>query len=414
MLTRTPLPSGFNRLAWSNLAAQSAEQVALAAAPIVAVLTLGAGAGDTGMLQTAQTLPLLLLSIPAGVLADRMSRRRLMACAEALRAVALAGVLTLAALGWLTLPLLAALGFVGACGTVAYSVTAPALVPALVPAEALPVANGRIELARTIAFASGPAVAGALVGWTGATPAFAVAVALSLWAVVLLAGLREPVRPARAARRVLHELREGAAFVFGHALLRPVFVTQLVFNTAFFVLQAVYVPYAVHRLGLSAVGVGVTLATYGVGMVVGALIAPRVIHALPFGLVVALGPVTGLVAAVVMVLTVWMPAPVLAALSFFLLGVGPIVWVISTATLRQTVTPSDLLGRASAISMTATGARPIGAAIGALLGALYGAELCLFVAMVGFAIQAAVILTSAVMKVERQPEMAAPRPEMVR
>ena len=37
------LPPTFNRLAWSNLAAQSAEQVALAAAPIVAVLTLGAG-----------------------------------------------------------------------------------------------------------------------------------------------------------------------------------------------------------------------------------------------------------------------------------------------------------------------------------------------------------------------------------
>src|SRR3989442_16036978 len=86
MLTRassTPLPPGFNRLAWSNLAAQSAEQVALAAAPIVAVLVLGAGAGATGLLQTAQTLPFLLLSIPAGVLADRASRRRLMAGAPA-------------------------------------------------------------------------------------------------------------------------------------------------------------------------------------------------------------------------------------------------------------------------------------------------------------------------------------------
>ena len=46
MVARVPLPAGFNRLAWSNLAAQSAEQVALAAAPIVAVITLGAGAGE--------------------------------------------------------------------------------------------------------------------------------------------------------------------------------------------------------------------------------------------------------------------------------------------------------------------------------------------------------------------------------
>ena len=131
------LPSAFNRLAWSNLAAQSAEQVALAAAPMIAVLALGAGAGETGLLQTAQTLPFLVLSVPAGVLADRMSRPRLMAGAEAMRALALAGVLALAPLGLLTLPRLALLGFVGACGTVAYSVAAPALVPALVPAAAL-------------------------------------------------------------------------------------------------------------------------------------------------------------------------------------------------------------------------------------------------------------------------------------
>src|SRR2546422_10474830 len=269
------LPASFNRLAWSNLAAQSAEQIGLAAAPIVAVLALGAGAGATGLLQTAQTLPFLLLSIAAGVLAARASPRRLMAGAEALRALSLAGVLTLAHLNLLTLPLLAVLGFIGACGTVAYSVAAPALVPALVPAGALAAANGRIELARTVAFAGGPALAGALVGWTGATPAFGLAAALSIWAVFLLAHLREPARPARAPRHPLDDLREGARFVVGHSLLLPIFLTQLIFNTAFFVLQAVYVPYAVHRLGLSPSRGGATLPTYGAGMVGRAPLAAR-------------------------------------------------------------------------------------------------------------------------------------------
>jgi len=405
MLSGSRLASGFGRLAWSNLAAQSAEQVALAAAPIVAVLALGAGAGATGLLQTAQTLPFLILSVPAGVLADRVSRRRLMAGAEALRALALAAVLALAHAELLTLPLLALFGFVGACGTVAYSVTAPALVPALVPADTLAEANGRIELARTVAFAGGPALAGALVGWMGGAPAFGVAAALSTWAVVLLAGLREPPRQPVASRRVLRDLRDGVVFVFRHPLLRPVFLTQLVFNTAFFVLQAVYVPYAVHRLGLSALGVGATLATYGVGMVLGALLAPRIMRVLPFGLVIVLGPIAGVAAAVVMVLTIWLPAGWLAALSFFLIGTGPIVWVISTATLRQTVTPPELLGRASAISMTATGARPIGAALGAFLGAVYGAETCLIVAALGFVLQAMLIVMSPVLTLERQPQM---------
>src|SRR6201990_1546709 len=163
----TPLPLTFNRLAWSNLAAQSAEQIALAAAPIVAVLMLGVGEGQTGLLQTALTLPFILVAIPAGLLADRMSRRFLMAGSEALRAVALAAILLLIWCGALTLPLLALLGFAAVCGTVVYSVAAPALVPSLVTSQQLPAANARIELARTIAFASGPALGCGLLGWTG-------------------------------------------------------------------------------------------------------------------------------------------------------------------------------------------------------------------------------------------------------
>jgi predicted MFS family arabinose efflux permease len=199
-------------------------------------------------------------------------------------------------------------------------------------------------------------------------------------------------------------MREGAAFVFGHRLLRPIFVTQVVFNAAFFTLQAVYVPYAIERLGLSASAVGVTLATYGVGMIVGALLSGRIIRAIPFGRVIALGPIAGLAGALVMVLTIWMPSALLAALSFFLIGAGPIVWVISTATLRQTVTPRALLGRVSAINITAYGARPAGAALGAIVGGAYGAETCLVVAAAGFAVQAAVIVLSPAVRLVRQPE----------
>ena len=138
--------------------------------PIVAVLLLGVGEGETGLLQTALTLPFILFAIPAGLLADRISRRRLMAGAEALRAIALLAILLLIGLHQLTMPLLALTGFVAVCGTVVYSVAAPALVPSLVSSRQLPAANARIELARTIAFASGPALGGVLVGWLGAAP----------------------------------------------------------------------------------------------------------------------------------------------------------------------------------------------------------------------------------------------------
>ncbi|HEY0886768.1 MAG TPA: MFS transporter, partial [Ramlibacter sp.] len=166
------LPRPFAALAWSNLAAQSAEQLSLAAVPLVAVLALGAGPGEIGALAAVQTLPFLLLAIPLGLLADRVSRRRLMVAAEGLRALSLLAMLAMVLTGRLSIAWLAVLGFAGAVGTVGFSVAAPALVPSLVPGRLLGMANGRLELARSAAFAAGPALAGALVAWAGAPAAF--------------------------------------------------------------------------------------------------------------------------------------------------------------------------------------------------------------------------------------------------
>jgi predicted MFS family arabinose efflux permease len=392
-----PLPATFQRLAGANLAAQSAEQISLAAVPIVAVLAFNAGPGEIGLLATAQTLPFLLLSIPAGLLADRWSRRRLMVVAEVLRAASLLVLLLGALTGQLSLMWLAVLGFIGAAGTVGFSVGAPALVPSLVPSAALAAANSRLELARSIAFAAGPALAGALVAWSGASSAFVLATVLSVAAVVLLLRLPEaPPGPART-RHVMEELRDGARLVWRHPLLRPILFTAIAWNIAWFVLQAAYVPYAMRSLGLDASGVGVTLACYGAGMVVGALFAARVLRALPFGRAILVGPFTSVVASIVMAATLLWPSGVLAALSFFLFGAGPILWAITSTTLRQTVTPGAMLGQVSAIFLTVnSGVRPIGAALGGAIGAAYGEPACLVVAVLVFCVQAGVIAFSPV------------------
>jgi predicted MFS family arabinose efflux permease len=404
----TPLPRPFHHLAWANLAAQSAEQVSLAAVPIVAVLLLKAGPGEIGLLATAQSLPFLLLSIPLGLLADRTSRRRLMVLAEVLRAVALLALLLVVISGQLSIGLLALLGFIGAAGTVAFSVAAPALVPSLVPREALAAANGRLELARSVAFAAGPALAGALVAWAGASSAFVLAAVLSMSAVSLLWRLPDPARLAAPPRHPWLEIKDGARLVWQHDLLRPILLTAVAWNIAWFVLQAAYVPYAMQSLGLDASGVGLTLACYGAGMVVGALAAPRVMARLSFGHAVLLGPIVSVAAAAVMVATLLWPSGVLAATSFFLFGVGPIIWTISSTTLRQTVTPSAMLGRVTAIFLAVnTGARPLGAALGALVGASMGAQACLVLALLGFIVQALVIFGSAVRGLQALPASAA-------
>ncbi|CAJ5603489.1 major facilitator family transporter [Burkholderia pseudomallei] len=381
------LPIAFRRLALSNLAAQSAEQIGLAVAPLVAVLSLGASASGTGLLQTAQTLPFLLLSIPLGVWADRHSRKRIMAAAEGLRALALAATLALLAAHALTLPSLAMLGFVGACGTVAYSVAAPALIPALV---------GRA----------------ALVDRIGAQWAYGFAAALSAHAVLLIVRLPDVRAPAAPRKRFVAELLDGARFVRRDRHLRPMIVTAVFFNVGFFTLQAVYVPYAVRHLALSASQIGMTFAAYGIGMMGGAALASAIARRVRFGVVLTIGPVGGLVASLVMAVSIFAPSFWLAASSFFLLGAGPILWSVASTTLRQAITPPAMLGRVCAINGTATyGARPLGALVGAVVAARFGIDACIWASVGGFVIQAAVIVRSAVSRLERIPDVsdAAPR-----
>lgn len=400
------LPHAFRLLAGANLGAQSAEQLSLAAVPLVAVLALGSGAGEIGLLGAMQTLPFLLLSIPMGLLADRLPRRSVMIASEALRAASLVLLLLVVATGQVSLAALAVLGFLGALGTVGFTVAAPALVPALVPRELHARANGRLELARSAAFAAGPALAGALVAWAGASSAFVLASILSVAAVALLWRVSEPPHARAPARHPWHDIVEGLRFTWHDALLRPILLTGTAWNIAWFVLQAAYVPYAVRSLGLSAQVVGVTLGCYGAGMVVGSLLAPRVIGGMPFGRAIQLGPVVSVLAMAAMVATLAVPSGLLAGLSFFLFGAGPIIWAITTTTLRQAITPGTMLGRVGSVFLTVNaGARPVGAAIGALVGGLWGEAACLWLALAGFVLQAAIILASSMNGLQRLPAL---------
>jgi len=399
-----PLPVPFKHLAWANLAAQSAEQLSLAAVPLVAVLMLGAGPGEIGLLAALQTLPFLLLAIPLGLLADRVSRSRLMVAAESLRTLSLLALLAMVLTGRLSITGLALLGLAGAVGTVCFSVTAPALVPAIVPRTLLARANGRLELARSMAYAGGPALAGALVAWAGASSAFVLAALLSASAVSLLLSLVEPARAPAAKRHPLLEVRDGALFIWRHPFLRPMILAGMISNISWFVLQAAYVPYAVRVLGLTPQGVGLTLGCYGAGMVVGSLLAPRAVAALPFGRAMQLGPISSLLAALSIVATLAVPSGALAALGFFLFGAGPIVWSITSATLRQSLTPHATLGRISAVFLSANaGSRPLGAALGGLVGALWGEAACLWLSLAGFSLLAWVVFTSSLRTLAQLP-----------
>lgn len=400
-----PLPQPFIKLAWANLFAQAAEQLSLAACPIIAVLMLAAGPGEIGLLASAQTLPFLLFSIPLGLLADRVSRQKIMVASECIRTLALLGLMACVALDKVSMSLLAILGFIGAVGTVGFSVAAPALVPNLVPRDALGRANGKLELARSTAFAAGPAVAGAIVAWVGATPTFSVAAVLSSAAVLILLRVHDRQERAMVKRNVLADLKQGMRFIWSQEFLRPILYTSIAWNIAWFVLQAAYIPYAIRVLGLSSSEVGATMACYGIGMITGALLAPKIIKRIPFGTAILVGPWFSVAASAVMLTTLFVPSGWLAGFSYFLFGAGPILWTITSTTLRQTVTPNDLLGRVGSMMLTVNfGIRPLGAALGAFIGSQWGEATCLAVSLAAFLVQSLVITFSAVRGLKALPQ----------
>jgi predicted MFS family arabinose efflux permease len=383
------LPPAFQKLAISNLMAQSAEQLTLAAVPIVAVLMLEAGPGQIGVIAAVQSLPFLLLSIPLGLLADRMSRKKLMLLSEILRVFALMVLIAALLADQISVTLLAVVGFFAAVGTVGFSVSAPSLVPALVARDNLAKANGRLELARSMAFAGGPAMAGALIAWMGASSSFVLSLMLSLAAVGFLNQIQEPARAAIPDRHPWLELMDGSHFVWNSNLLRPILFTSVAWNISWFVLQAIYVPYAIRTLGMDASAVGLTLACYGAGMILGSFMASKIVAQMRFGHAILLGPFFSVLAASVMALTLWWPSAAVAGISYFLFGFGPIIWTITSTTLRQSVTPNNLMGRVTAINIvTGTGARPLGALIGGFVGEFGSDLLGLLVVVLGFTVQA--------------------------
>jgi predicted MFS family arabinose efflux permease len=395
-MTRDGSNTTIRRLANSNLAAQFSEQMAIAAIPILAVVALGVSAEQSATLQAINTLPFLLLSIPAGLLADRCRRKQLMIGTELIRAAALFVLFALFSTKLLSLYGLAALGFAIAMGTVVYSVAAPALVATLVGKDDLLVANRKLEIARSIAFTAGPSVGGILAGWASGSLAFLAAFVLSLASVCYLTRLPEETRQSASRRHPLRELSDGIRFIAQNRYLRPIAVTAFVFNISWYLLLAIFAFYAINHLQFSAAGVGAALGVYGLGMVAGAFLYPYIARNLSFGRQIMLGPICAATASLLIVATRLIHQSFIVYAAFFLFGFGPIVWTISTTSLRQIVTPNGLIARVSAVIMTTTfGARPLGALLGAWLSATFGVTSCLIGVAIGFSIQLGIIAMSA-------------------
>ncbi|MGM9336445.1 MFS transporter [Streptomyces murinus] len=375
---RTDLGRPFHWLWASTAASNAGDGITRTLLPLLVVAHHPDPAAVAG-LTTVNMLPWLLFALPAGVLADRVDRRRIVLGSNLVRGAALLGAALVLATDR-PLPLLYALAFLLGVAETLADTAAPAMLPRLVEARHLERANGRLSAAQIVLNEMvGPPVAGLLAGLTAAA-ALATGGTLYAVAALLLLGLAplaratpdtgsgsapEPASPTGARDGVLRDIRQGLRFVLGHRTLRRTLAASALYGLVFSATFSMLVLLSERTLRLSETGYGLLLAAGSVGAVAGSWLAPRAADRLPT-VRLARWSLAGSGAAYVTLGLVRHPA--LAALALAANGVFMMGWNIPVLSLRQRLTPEDLQGRVMSVSrLCSWGSMPVGATLGGLL-----------------------------------------------
>jgi MFS family permease len=338
------LPSDFRRLWWTSAASNLADGV-LRVGLAVAAVRLTSDPLLVAGLTIAGLVPSVLLVLVSGAVADRVDRRRVMLVAQSTRVVALAAIVALAAVDGLGLPVLYAAAFVLGIQQIFYDTTAQTMVPLIVPPDRITRANARLFAAEILTEVFvGPPLGGALAA-AGLVLAFGGAVVgygFALVGLLLMSGtFRVPRSHATSMR---HDILEGLRYLARHRLQRVLTLMVALANFAGTAFMSVFALYALAPgpMGLSEVGFGVLLSSFGVGSLIGTAIAERVERRIGTAR-------TLLASAFISSLTFFVPAltaePVLVGASIVVAGAAAMTWGVVNVSLRQRFIPRSLYGR---------------------------------------------------------------------
>ena len=318
-------------------------------------------------------LPWLFFAIPAGILIDRIDRRRALALAQAVRTLLAALLFLLVTTGQLTIVWLYFVIFVYGAFETVYDGAIRAVVPSIVERANLPRANSRIEAGELVVqnFLAGP-VTSAL---------FAVSVLIPLGAnglVFAFAGALALLLPKAASGRQFTDAKhgeptvawyrqfvDGLRFIMANRMLRTLWFFSTFVGIVSSAATASYVLFVLETLKVPEAFFGVFLLSGAVGGLVGAFLANRAKLALGTGLAMAIATTVSGLAFLFMGL---LPVLWAAAIGYGLSSLAITIWNILVMSLRQSVIPGRLLGRVHGTWRTLLwGSMPLGALIGGLI-----------------------------------------------
>jgi MFS family permease len=334
--------------------------------------TLDADPRMVAMVQVATMLPMFLLGLPAGALADILDRRRLLLVVETMLMFLIGALALLVALHRVTAFDLLSFTFLQGVASALDSPTWQAIVPQLVGPEDLAPAVALNSAGINISRAIGPALTGLVIAWWGMSSPFWIDSAASLGVIAALFWWRA----GSATRRTLPPERFGSAILVGlrHARYNPRLRATLVRATGFFIFAAAYwalLPLvAKNQIAGSAGLYGLLLGVIGAGAVAGAFALPRFRTRLGTDGLITLGSIG---TALALFLFGAARQPAVAFVASVLAGVS---WIIVVATLNvsaQMALPGWVRGRGLAVYATVMfGAMTLGSLVWGQVASLLG------------------------------------------
>jgi Na+/melibiose symporter-like transporter len=375
------------------------------ALPYAAIAVLGARPEQLGLLRAVGWLPFVLLSLLVGIWVDRHRRLPIMVGANTVRTVLIALVPLLAFAGVLRMWQLYAIVLLVGVGTVFFELAYLSYLPSLVERGQLVEGNAKLGASESAADVAGPGLAGLLVQVLRAPTVLLLDAASYVVSVVSLLAIRRreaaPERSgdARGLGALRTDLRDGLRIVLDNVYLRALACEGFTYNFFLQFYEVLLLYYATRKLHMQPSTVGLILSCGSLGGLLGAVVAPRVIARLGFGPAFLWSTAVGC-AAPILVPLAGGPRPLVTAVlagAYFVLGVGVSISIIASISLRQSVTPHELLGRMNAAMRTSTySAVPVGALVAGFLGGegVLGPRLGLVVGGIGLFLPAVIILLS--------------------
>ncbi len=359
------------RWLWSATVIENAgDGIALAAGPLlIASQTRDPFLVSLGVL--SQYLPVLLLGLIGGAVADRVDRKRMVVVVNLLRAAVLIVLVAVIVSGTVNIAMvLVTLFLMGTAETFADSASST-LVPSLVDHKDLGIANSRMQGAFLLTNQLIAPPIGAFLFAAGMALPFAANAAAFALSALLISRVVTSARAEVGERaHLVREMAEGIQWLIGHPPMRVLALTIFLFNVTFGAAWSVLVLYAGDRLGLDAVGYGLMTTAGAIGGIIGVAAYSRLERRFALGDILRVGLLIETVTHLVLALTT---SAAVALVTLTVFGAHAFIWGTTGTVVRQRAVPDELMGRVGGVYRVAiVGGMVIGTPLGGLIASSFG------------------------------------------